>query len=268
MLSKPSLLPFQRPTWQTEVENDNQWIAVYDYEAASNDELSLHCGQIVEVISKDFTKSGDEGWWIGNTKGKVGVFPCNFTTKLTTDIICYMQSQALYGKFNDDSISRYFLESNNRVEKQRFSVKLQEIDYNELETKDFLGAGGFGKVYSGFFNNNEVAIKLAKVDNINNSDDVLKNVLDEARLFSLLNHKNIIGLFGVCLKKPNLCIVLEYAKGGALNHCLAGRPLPPAVLVDWARQIAEGMDYLHSKAPIPLIHRDLKSSNGEFLFHS
>ena len=34
-------------------------------------------------------------------------------------------------------------------------------------------------------------------------------------------------------------------------------------LVDWAIQVARGMNYLHYGAPISLVHRDLKSANGE-----
>lgn len=35
------------------------------------------------------------------------------------------------------------------------------------------------------------------------------------------------------------------------------------IILFQAIQIARGMDYLHNSAPISLIHRDLKSSNGE-----
>ena len=56
---------------------------------------------------------------------------------------------------------------------------------------------------------------------------------------------------------------MEYARGGPLNRALTGRRIRPSVLVDWAIQIARGMNYLHNGAPISLIHRDLKSSNGE-----
>ena len=56
---------------------------------------------------------------------------------------------------------------------------------------------------------------------------------------------------------------MEYARGGPLNRVLTGRKIRPGVLVDWAIQIARGMNYLHNGAPISLIHRDLKSSNGE-----
>ena len=89
----------------------------------------------------------------------------------------------------------------------------------------------------------------------------------EAKLFWLLKHENIvIALKGVCLVEPNLCLVMEYARGGSLSRVLQQRRLavPPNVLTDWAVQIARGIHYLHTSAPIPLIHRDLKSSNGEY----
>ena len=67
---------------------------------------------------------------------------------------------------------------------------------------------------------------------------------------------------GVCLEEPNLCLVMEFARGGPLNRALHGRKIRPDVLIDWAIQIARGMSYLHCGAPISLVHRDLKSANG------
>ncbi|XP_067149565.1 mitogen-activated protein kinase kinase kinase 21 isoform X2 [Apteryx mantelli] len=87
----------------------------------------------------------------------------------------------------------------------------------------------------------------------------------------MLRHPNIIALHGVCLREPNLCLVMEFARGGSLNRALAaaapggaargGRRIPPHVLVNWAVQIARGMLYLHDEAIVPILHRDLKSSN-------
>jgi mitogen-activated protein kinase kinase kinase 9 len=75
--------------------------------------------------------------------------------------------------------------------------------------------------------------------------------------------QNIISLMGVCLEEPNLCLVMEYARGGPLNHVLKGRKIRPDVLIDWAIQVARGMSYLHHGAPISLVHRDLKSANSK-----
>ena len=96
-----------------------------------------------------------------------------------------------------------------------------------------------------------------------NPRDNLESVRREAKLFWFLDHPNIIKLKGVCLKEPNLCLVMEYARGGSLYQALNGRHLAPEVLLDWAKQIAGGMHYLHEKARMQLIHRDLKSSNSK-----
>jgi len=96
-----------------------------------------------------------------------------------------------------------------------------------------------------------------------NPRDNLESVRREAKLFWFLDHPNIIKLKGVCLKEPNLCLVMEYARGGSLYQALGGRHLAPDVLLDWAKQIADGMHYLHEDAPMQLIHRDLKSSNSK-----
>ena len=67
------------------------------------------------------------------------------------------------------------------------------------------------------------------------------------------------------MDEPNMCLIMEYARGGPLNRILGnGRRIRPDVLVDWAVQVARGMNYLHHGAPISLVHRDLKSANGKF----
>ncbi|XP_043503571.1 mitogen-activated protein kinase kinase kinase 11-like isoform X5 [Polistes fuscatus] len=208
--------------------------ALFDYVAQGEDELSLQRGETVEVLSKDSKISGDEGWWTGKIHGKVGIFPANFVAEV---------------------------ESIDRVSSVIDKVQPIEIDFEELQLEEVIGVGGFGKVYRGFWQKHEVAVKAARQDPDEEPSVILENVRQEAKLFWLLKHENIVQLEGVCLKMPNMCLVMEYARGGSLNRVLSGRKIRPDVLVDWAIQIARGMDYLHNKAPVSLIHRDLKSSN-------
>lgn len=56
------------------------WTAVFEYEAAGEDELTLRLGDVVEVLSKDSQVSGDEGWWTGQLNQRVGIFPSNYVT--------------------------------------------------------------------------------------------------------------------------------------------------------------------------------------------
>lgn len=141
-----------------------------------------------------------------------------------------------------------------------------EIDFNELELEEVIGVGGFGKVYRGTWKGQEVAVKAARQDPDQDISVTIENVRQEAKLFWPLKHENIVALKGVCLQEPNLCLVMEYARGGSLTRVLQQRKvIGPSVLTDWAIQIARGMNYLHNSAPVRIIHRDLKSSNGECL---
>uniref|UniRef100_A0A8C5GFP6 Mitogen-activated protein kinase kinase kinase n=1 Tax=Gouania willdenowi TaxID=441366 RepID=A0A8C5GFP6_GOUWI len=212
------------------------WTAVFDYEATADEELTLRRGDLLEVLSKDSKVSGDEGWWTGKIQEKVGIFPSNYVTR--GDATSYQQLTA--GGVGECPL---------------------EINFTELLLEEVIGAGGFGKVYKGVWREEEVAVKAARQDPDEDISVTAESVRQEARLFWMLQHPNIISLRGVCLREPNLCLVMEYARGGALNRALAGKKVPPRVLVNWAVQIATGMDYLHNQAFVPIIHRDLKSSN-------
>uniref|UniRef100_A0A8C7XQ10 Protein kinase domain-containing protein n=1 Tax=Oryzias sinensis TaxID=183150 RepID=A0A8C7XQ10_9TELE len=107
-----------------------------------------------------------------------------------------------------------------------------EIDFTELILEEVIGAGGFGKVYRGVWRGEEVAVKAARQDPDEDISVTAESVRQEARLFWILRHPNIIALRGVCLREPNLCLVMEYARGGALNRALAGKKVPPRVGTD------------------------------------
>ncbi|XP_051507859.1 mitogen-activated protein kinase kinase kinase 21-like isoform X1 [Myxocyprinus asiaticus] len=217
------------------------WAAVFDYEASGEDELSLRRGDVVEVLSKDAAISGDEGWWTGKINRRVGIFPSNYVT----------YQPAIYRLPAGGSVGA-------RVSDPSAPVK---IPFSELILEEIIGVGGFGKVYRGTWKEQEVAVKAARQDPDEDIKATADSVKQEAKLFSMLQHSNIIKLEGVCLEEPNLCLVMEYARGGTLNRALTGRRIPPHILVNWAVQIARGMHYLHEEAVVPIIHRDLKSSN-------
>ncbi|XP_034433186.1 mitogen-activated protein kinase kinase kinase 9 [Hippoglossus hippoglossus] len=217
------------------------WTAVFDYEATADDELSLRRGDLVELLSKDSLVSGDEGWWTGMIADRVGIFPSNYVSK----------GNGIPKEIRDTSEQQYPLPP----------LHLLEIDFSELTLEEIIGVGGFGKVYRAVWRGSEVAVKAARRDPDEDVEQTLESVRQEAKLFAMLNHPNIMALLGVCLQEPNLCLVMEFARGGPLNRALAGKRIPPCTLVDWAVQIARGMLYLHTQAIVPIIHRDLKSSN-------
>ncbi|XP_062325337.1 mitogen-activated protein kinase kinase kinase 9 isoform X1 [Osmerus eperlanus] len=220
------------------------WTAVFDYEASAEDELSLRKGDLVEVLSKDSLVSGDEGWWTGVIEDRVGIFPSNYVSS----------GNGISEKIRDTTEEEY----------SEYSVPplhLLEIDFSELALEEIIGVGGFGKVYRAIWRGAEVAVKAARRDPDEEAGQTLESVRQEAKLFAMLCHPNIMALLGVCLQEPHLCLVMEFARGGPLNRALSGKRIPPCTLVDWAVQIARAMHYLHCQAIVPIIHRDLKSSN-------
>lgn len=58
---------------------------LYQYEAANEDELSLKEGDIVTIVTKDVQ---DKGWWKGELRGHVGLFPDNFVVLLPPEEVC------------------------------------------------------------------------------------------------------------------------------------------------------------------------------------
>ncbi|KAL0609200.1 Mitogen-activated protein kinase kinase kinase 21 [Plecturocebus cupreus] len=229
------------------------WAALYDYEARGEDELSLRRGQLVEVLSQDAAVSGDEGWWAGQVRRRLGIFPANYVAPCRPAASPAPQPAPPP------------LRPGSPV----------HVDFARLELKELIGAGGFGQVYRATWQGQEVAVKAARRDPEQDAAAAAESVRREARLFAMLRHPNIIELRGVCLQQPHLCLVLEFARGGALNRALAAanaapdprraRRIPPHVLVNWAVQIARGMLYLHEEAFVPILHRDLKSSNRSAL---
>jgi len=213
----------------------SSWTAIFDYEASCDDELSLRRGKHVRVLSRDARISGDEGWWTGEVDGHVGIFPC-----------AYIVQQEVLDRISPMKMHRPF-----------------EIEFDDIDLKEIIGVGGFGKVYRGLWHGEEVAVKAACHEAGETMSAAIEKVRQEAKLFWLLDHNNIIALKGVCLHMPNICLVMEYAKGGSLSCILTGSRIPADVLVDWAIQIAKGMHYLHEVAPLQLVHRDLKSSNSK-----
>ncbi|CAF3604797.1 unnamed protein product [Rotaria sp. Silwood1] len=229
-------------------KNDEILHVIYDYTGKEDDELTLKRGSIVEVLSKDEKISGSEGWWTGRLidSESVGIFPANFVGN--------------------------------------FEPNLRVIEEKDLQIGNLIGIGGFGHVHYGKFGDIDVAIKTAKSltafssieistasksHDDESSDAVKKNLIDgllhEACLFSNLRHRNIIQLFGVSpsISTRNLYLVMEYAHGGALNNLLQRRKsgLYPNVFIQYAKQIVDGMKYLHEEAVEHIIHRDLKCSN-------
>lgn len=125
--------------------------------------------------------------------------------------------------------------------------------YQILKT---LGSGGFGTVY--LVRDSWIDKKLAiKVPHKQNGE--FDELLREPRLLAALDHENIVSI--VTAEKADDCffIVMEFVEGESLEAQIRkDKGLPVPVALDFAAQLAAGVDYAHRQG---VLHRDLRPGN-------
>lgn len=83
----------------------------------------------------------------------------------------------------------------------------------------------------------------------------------EAQILSRIDHPRIARVFDYFVENGRHYMLLEYIEGRNLRAFIQQEgTCSEAVLLDWAKQLAEILKYLHGLDP-PIIHRDLTPSN-------
>lgn len=90
----------------------------------------------------------------------------------------------------------------------------------------------------------------------------VQNFRVEAKILWGLNHPNLPTLEGFFSENGSYFLVMEYIDGDTLENYLErkGSPFPERRVLEWARQLCDVMQYLHSQRP-PIIFRDMKPGN-------
>uniref|UniRef100_A0A3B4B6F0 Tyrosine-protein kinase n=1 Tax=Periophthalmus magnuspinnatus TaxID=409849 RepID=A0A3B4B6F0_9GOBI len=137
------------------------------------------------------------------------------------------------------------------------TVDTWEIDRKSIKLGKKLGAGQFGEVYEGLWNDTTaVAVKTLKPGSMDPGD-----FLREAQFMKRLRHAKLIQLYAVCTMEEPIYIITELMRHGSLLEYLQmdkGNDLGLSDQIEMAAQVASGMAYLEQQN---YIHRDLAARN-------
>lgn len=127
-----------------------------------------------------------------------------------------------------------------------------------------IGRGGFSQVFLAMDEkaNRKVAVKTVDASQTKDASLVCKAFMDEVRIMQQLNDPHIPKIYEVIRQGDNIfTIVMELIEGRSLDQTLKEQGiLTESAVLPIARQLAETLDYLHSRTA-PIIYRDVKPAN-------
>ena len=131
-----------------------------------------------------------------------------------------------------------------------------DIERSTIHLKKKLGAGQFGEVWEGVWNEMHVAVKILKPGAM-----AIHDIIIEVQIIKKIRHKHLVQLYAVCAKEEPVYIITELIKKGNLLDYLQkgeGRHLTVPQLIDIGAQVASGMAHLEEHN---YMHGDLAARN-------
>ncbi|KAG5350749.1 hypothetical protein C0989_009421 [Termitomyces sp. Mn162] len=131
------------------------------------------------------------------------------------------------------------------------------IPYPEKLDDEAIETGGSARVFYGYHDQKEVAIKEYRMF-ANRIPEAKKRLLKEAYITKILYHPNIIAFVGVVMEPLRIGIVVPWMRNGNIISYLATYTSLEVSRKELLEQVADGLHFIHEYG---IAHGDLKGGN-------
>ncbi len=124
-----------------------------------------------------------------------------------------------------------------------------------------IGQGGMGAVYRAV--DQRFGSTVALKETFFTDPNLRKAFEREAQLLNRLRHPALPRVSDHFNEEEGQFLVMEFISGRDLSEMLkerAGAPFPTRDVLNWADQLLDALDYLHTQEPV-VVHRDIKPQN-------
>ncbi|XP_071081930.1 hepatocyte growth factor receptor-like isoform X2 [Haliotis cracherodii] len=157
----------------------------------------------------------------------------------------------LLGKFEDTAL--------------RQNISSMLIARSRLDIGELIGKGNFGAVYKAQYQRTEdekpVQVAVKTLQGKNTEVEAMQAFLQDTVLLKDLQHPNILSVVGVCVTaSDDPTVIMPFMATEDLKNFIRepSKNITVLELVDFARQISEGMTYLEG---VKVVHRNLAARN-------
>ena len=142
-------------------------------------------------------------------------------------------------------------------------LKVGDLIDGKYKILNEIGRGGMSTVYLAINEkaNKPWAVKEVRKNGISNRELVKQSLMVEINLLKKLKHKGLPSIVDIIDQQDNYLIVMDYIEGITLENIMQEEGMQPQEkVVDWAIQLCDVLQYLHTRKPA-IIYRDMKPSN-------
>ncbi|KAF5784356.1 putative protein kinase RLK-Pelle-LRR-I-1 family [Helianthus annuus] len=155
-----------------------------------------------------------------------------------------------------------FFQNNNKDNPKMSLEDIKRVTQN-FHDDNFIGGGGFGKVYKGNLQDGDgfKTIVAKRLDTRFGQGE--QQFFSELQILLDYKHENVVRLVGYCDENDEKVLIYEYLSRGSLDRYLNDTSLTWVKRLNICIDVARALDFLHRGVgkQAKVIHRDIKTEN-------